>query len=120
MSHNLALGRAGEERAAQHLIRAGYDIVDRNWRCSDGELDIVAVRGSELAVIEVKTRSSTRYGHPLEALDDHKTGRLWRLAYMWARAHPDQSRGRRVRVDAIAITGTDPQRASIEHLRGIG
>ncbi|MGO1466679.1 MAG: YraN family protein [Microbacterium gubbeenense] len=120
MSHNLTLGRAGEERAAEHLVGEGYEIVDRNWRCSDGELDIVAVRGSDIAVVEVKTRSSTRYGHPLEALDDRKTARLWRLAHMWARAHPDHARGRRVRVDAIAITGADPARASIEHLRGIG
>ena len=120
MSHNLNLGRAGEDRAAEHLVGAGYEIVDRNWRCSDGELDIVATRGDALAVVEVKTRTSTRYGHPFEALDDRKTGRLWRLAYMWARSHPDTSRGRRVRVDAIAVTGADPEHATIEHLRGIG
>ncbi|HJA04623.1 MAG TPA: YraN family protein [Candidatus Microbacterium stercoravium] len=120
MSHNLTLGRAGEERAAEHLIADGYDVVDRNWRCSDGELDIVAVRGRELAVIEVKTRTSRRYGHPFEALDDRKTIRLWKLAHMWARAHPGAARGRRLRVDAIAVTGADPSRAAVEHLRGIG
>lgn len=120
MSHNLTLGRAGEDRAAEHLTGDGYEVIDRNWRCTDGELDIDAVRGGELVVVEVKTRSSTRYGHPFEALDDRKTNRLWRLAHMWARAHPDQARGRRVRVDAIAITGADAARANIEHLKGIG
>lgn len=119
MSHNLTLGRAGEDRAAEHLIAEGYEIVERNWRCSDGELDIVAVRGAELAVIEVKTRTSRRFGHPFEALDDRKTIRLWRLAHMWARAHPVPARGRRLRVDAIAVTGADPARADVEHLRGI-
>lgn len=119
MPHNTTLGRAGEQRAADFLHDDGYEIVDRNWRCSDGEVDIVAVRREVLAVVEVKTRTSRRYGHPLEALDGPKTDRLWRLAFMWARAHPDVSRGRTVRVDAIAVTGTDPRTAEVEHLRGI-
>jgi len=119
MPYNLTLGRAGEDRAAEHLIAEGYDVVDRNWRCSEGELDIVAVRGGELAVVEVKTRTSRRYGHPFEALDDRKTIRLWKLAYMWARAHPSASRGKRLRVDAIAVTGADPSHGEVEHLRGI-
>ncbi|WP_156759522.1 YraN family protein [Microbacterium karelineae] len=119
MPHNTTLGRAGEQRAARHLADAGYDVVDRNWRCSDGELDLVAVRRDVLVIVEVKTRTSRRYGHPLEALDARKTDRLWRLAFMWARAHPDLGRGRRVRVDAIAVTGPDPETAEVEHLRGL-
>lgn len=119
MSHNTTLGRAGEQRAAEYLAQGGYDIVDRNWRCSDGEIDLVAVHGDLLTIVEVKTRSSTRYGHPFESLDRAKTDRLWRLATMWARAHPEVARGRRIRVDAVAVTGPDPADARIEHLAGL-
>jgi putative endonuclease len=109
-------GRAGEQRAADHLITLGYRIVDRNWRCSQGEVDIVAVRGRSLAVVEVKTRRSSAFGHPLEAIDDRKTARLWRLAAAWIAAHPQEARGRRLRLDAIAITGDDPATGVLEHL----
>src|SRR5690606_41833086 len=101
MPHNTTLGRAGEQRAADFLHDDGYEIVDRNWRCSDGEVDIVAVRREVLAVVEVKTRTSRRYGHPLEALDGPKTDRLRRLALLWARGHPDGSAGRRGARDVL-------------------
>lgn len=116
MSHNTTLGRAGEQRAADYLRERGYEIVGRNWRCSDGEIDLIATHGDVLAIIEVKTRSSRRYGHPLEALDRAKVDRLWRLALMWARTHAETARGRRIRVDAVAVIGTDPDTASVEHL----
>lgn len=115
----MTLGRAGEDRAAELLISDGYIVVDRNWRCTSGEIDLVAVRRDIVAIVEVKTRTSRRYGHPFEALDARKTARLWRLAHMWARVHPGVARGRRLRVDAIAITGSDPASAAVEHLRGI-
>ncbi|WP_029149732.1 YraN family protein [Microbacterium indicum] len=119
MTHNTTLGAAGEERAARHLALAGYEVLDRNWRCAEGELDIVAARGRVLAIVEVKTRTSTRYGHPLEALDDEKVRRLWRLGHAWVRAHPERARGLVMRVDAIAITGREPESARIEHLEGL-
>jgi putative endonuclease len=110
------LGRAGEERAAQHLRAQGYELLDRNWRCAQGEIDIVAVRGAELVVVEVKTRRSESFGHPLEAIDERKGARLWRLAVAWLAAHPEHARGRRLRVDAIALTGANPVTARLEHL----
>jgi putative endonuclease len=109
-------GRAGEDRAVAHLTALGYRVLDRNWRCAQGEVDIVAVRGSMLVVVEVKTRRSEAFGHPLEAIDERKSARLWRLALAWIRAHPDDARGRRLRVDAIAIVGPDPASALLEHL----
>lgn len=109
-------GRAGEERAASHLRAQGYEIVDRNWRSTDGELDIVAVRGRELVVVEVKTRRSEGYGHPFEAVDRRKRDRLWRLAWAWMGAHPETARGRHLRVDVIGITGEQPATAVLEHL----
>ncbi len=113
------LGRAGEERAAAHLRECGYVILDRNWRCAEGELDIVAQRDDGIVAVEVKTRSGTAFGHPFEAVDDRKLRRLWRLAYAWRRAHPDASRGRRLRVDVVALVGPDPATARLEHVEGL-
>ena len=77
------LGRRGEKLAADHLIASGFEIVDRNWRCSQGEIDIIATKNSELVFVEVKTRSSLAFGHPLEAITVAKLARLRRLAAAW-------------------------------------
>ncbi|ALJ20325.1 YraN family protein [Microbacterium sp. No. 7] len=112
-------GRAGEQRAVEHLTAHGYRILDRNWRCAQGELDIVAARGTHLAVVEVKTRRSERFGHPFEAVTARKRARLWRLACAWTVENPAAARGRRLRVDVIGITGDDPATAVLEHLEDI-
>lgn len=113
------LGRAGEERAAQYLRSRGYTVLDRNWRIREGEIDLVAAVGGELVVVEVKTRRSERFGHPLEAVDRRKLSRLWRLAIAWIGAHPDEAQGRRLRLDAIAVIGPDPAVGSLEHLEDL-
>jgi putative endonuclease len=110
------LGRAGEERAAAYLCDRGYEILDRNWRCPLGEIDIVASQGGLLCVVEVKTRTSLRYGHPFEALDDRKVQRLWRLAHAWAAAHRARAGHRRLRLEAVGIIGPDPRSGVLEHL----
>jgi putative endonuclease len=110
------LGRAGEERAAQHLTNSGYTVLDRNWRCSQGEIDIVAAVGDQLAMIEVKTRRTAAFGHPFEAVDRRKLRRLWQLAQAWVAVHPDAARGKIVRLEVIGIIGADPFRGSLEHL----
>ncbi|RWR18422.1 YraN family protein [Microbacterium enclense] len=109
-------GRAGEERAARHLTANGFRILDRNWRCAQGELDIVAETAGMLVVVEVKTRASEAFGHPFEAIDRRKAQRLWRLALAWIAVHPDEAKGRHLRLDAIALTGPDPRTARLEHL----
>lgn len=109
-------GRQGEDRAARHLSAQGYDILDRNWRCAAGELDIVAAHGGDLVVVEVKTRRTESYGHPFEAVDAAKRDRLWRLSCAWVAAHPEAARRRRLRVDVIGITGEDPATGIVEHL----
>lgn len=110
------LGREGEERAASHLISLGYRIIDRNWRCEQGEIDIVALDGDKLAFVEVKTRKTTRFGHPFEAIDARKKRRMWGLAHAWAVAHPDIAGGRIIRLDVIGIVGAIPAAGSLEHL----
>lgn len=110
------LGRAGEDRAARHLTERGYRILDRNWRCSQGEIDIIAECGGMLCIVEVKTRRSLDFGHPFDAVDDRKRERLWRLGYAWCREHTDLARDRMLRVDVIGVIGSDPADGALEHL----
>ena len=119
MAEKDVLGRAGEDRAAQHLAQLGYTVLDRNWRAPGGELDLVATDGREIIVVEVKTRRGMLFGHPFEAVDDRKRRRLWRLAMAWASAHPEHAGGRPVRLDAIAIVGSHPGTATLEHLQDL-
>lgn len=113
------LGRAGEERAARYLTAQGYVVLARNWRCAQGEIDIVAVRGERLSIIEVKTRRSSAFGHPFEAVDARKRRRLWSLAHAWRDAHRELAGTRRLRVEVIGIIGPNPASAVIEHLEDL-
>ena len=79
-SRKVALGRLGEERAAQHYRANGYTVLARNWRCRHGEIDLICARGRTLVICEVKARSRTAQGHPLEAVTPAKQRRLRRLA----------------------------------------
>ncbi len=88
-----ALGAYGETLAARHLVEQGMVLLERNWRCEAGEIDLVLRDGDVLVVCEVKTRSSLRYGTPHEAVTDIKVARLRRLATPVARG----ARGRRTR-----------------------
>ena len=94
-------------------------VLDRNWRCREGEIDLVVASARELLVVEVKTRRSERYGHPFEAVGAVKKSRLWRLAMAWIAAHPEEARGRSLRIDAIGIVGADAATGDLEHLAGI-
>src|SRR3954465_3069291 len=109
-----ALGRRGEAIAAEHRVAAGMSIVDRNWRCTQGEIDLVARDGDELVFVEVKTRSGVGFGHPLEAITATKLARLRRLAAAWCEAHPGQHD--RIRIDAVAVIAPRVGEVVVEHL----
>jgi putative endonuclease len=100
------------------LERAGMQILDANWRCRIGELDIVALEADELVFVEVKTRTSTAFGHPAEAVTARKVARLRRLAGAWLQAHDVHAAG--MRIDVVAIVSRTGRPALVEHLRGIG
>jgi putative endonuclease len=111
-----AVGRFGEQVAAEHLERAGLRILDRNWRCPEGEIDIVAADGDTLVVCEVKTRSGLGYGDPAEAVVAAKAARLRRLALRWLAAHP--LRWRELRFDVVTVLRGQSDEPLVRHLRG--
>lgn len=78
--NNRQLGQIGEDAAAEILIRAGYKILCRNYRCKYGEVDIIAARGTQVCFIEVKTRRNRNYGRPCEAVDHTKQQHIKRAA----------------------------------------
>ena len=112
------LGRRGEELAAGYLEAHGMRIVDRNWRCPEGEIDIVALDGETLVIAEVKTRKSLAYGHPFEAVGAEKLARLHRLASAWSREH--DPRRPLCRVDVVAVLDDGTGAPVLEHLKGVG
>jgi putative endonuclease len=112
------LGRQGEQLAADYLRRAGLEILERNWRCARGEIDIVAVDGRALVICEVTTRSGVRFGTPLESITRPKALRLRRLAVAWVHDHAvlyDE-----IRIDVVGVLRTAPGQFSIDHVRGVG
>ncbi|GAB7180779.1 YraN family protein [Kitasatospora sp. Ki12] len=134
------LGRYGERVAARRLTEAGLRILDRNWRCVEGELDIVALDGDTVAVCEVKTRSERGFQQPTEAIDQAKAARLQRLAERWmaerwpghfARlAGADEDAAPTdphwppappggVRIDLVAVVNRARGAALVDHLRGV-
>lgn len=114
MNHNQSLGAAGEELAAVYLAGAGYTVLERNWRCTFGELDIVADDAGQVVGVEVKTRSSLGFGHPAEAVNPQKLRRLSRLVRQWCVTH--RRNPHTVRVDVVAILMPPGREPSIEHL----
>jgi len=95
------LGASGERRAARRYEADGWEVVARNWRCRDGELDLVVRRGDVLAFVEVKTRVSDRFGHPAEAVTVAKQRRIRRLASRFCAE--TGVHGRRLRFDVVSV-----------------
>jgi len=111
------LGREGEQAAVSYLEGRGFRILDRNWRCAGGEIDIVAVERHTFVVCEVKTRSGTRYGTPLDAVGRAKRMRLRRLAAQWLSAHG--VRYDQIRIDVLGLLRDGSGGFTVEHVRGV-
>ena len=111
MARHNDLGHFGVQAAVDLLTAKGYAIVDRNWRCGRMEIDIVAQRGSRLAIVEVKTRSNPD-DDPIEAVDRRKQLAMVRAGVAYAEAYklPHE-----LQFDIIAVSGT-PENHRIEHL----
>jgi putative endonuclease len=103
--HNGALGGFGERRAAARYRALGYAVLERNWRCRSGEIDLICARGTTLVVCEVKTRTGPVHGHPFEAVTVSKQRRLRRVAAAYL-----QQQGRHwasVRFDVVGVLDGD-------------
>ncbi|WP_394277763.1 YraN family protein [Luteococcus sp.] len=120
-------GRLGEDLADAHLRRLGWQVVQRNWRCPSGEIDIIArepLGGGRQALVfvEVKYRSGTGYGDPLEAITRAKVTKLVDLAHLWIREN--RAGGglpgmHGIRIDAVGVLRQPDGSHRISHVRGI-
>jgi len=103
-----AVGRYGERVAARYLQSVGLTVLDRNWRCREGEIDIVAREGGVVVICEVKTRRGLDFGPPVEAVTPAKV--RW-LADQGSPYRP-------LRFDVISVVAQSRGQAAVEHLRG--
>lgn len=111
-----AVGRYGERVAVEYLTAHGMRLLDRNWRCSAGEIDAILRDGSVIVFAEVKTRRSDRYGTPADAVGYVKQTRLRRLAAIWL-AQSDV-RSTEIRFDLVCVRPQPVGAADVEHLKG--
>jgi putative endonuclease len=107
------LGRRGEDVAVRYLEGRGLVVLSRNWRCRDGELDVVGTDDGRLVVCEVKTRSGTRYGLPAESVTGVKAARIRRVAGLWCAAH--RLGWQSIRYDVCAVLMEPGRPASVHH-----
>lgn len=140
MAKKDGVGRYGERVARRHVAERGWEVLDTNWRGKDGELDIVALDGDVLVVIEVKTRSGHGFGHPAEAVTPRKLARIKRLTGQWLTAFRERLAAARlaeeavpggpvlfdqrtrfgaIRIDVVAVTLPRQGRAVVEHIEAV-
>ncbi len=112
-----ALGQRGEDLVARWYETAGYRILDRNWRTRDGELDLVLSQGRTVVFCEVKTRRSTAFGAPVEAVTATKQRRIRTLALQWLAAH--SRRGDELRFDVASVLLPREGKAVVEVLEAV-
>ena len=116
------IGIRGEDLACAELQRQGMQILERNWRCRLGEIDIVATEsganGLTLVFCEVKCRSGLGFGHPLEAITYAKMRTLRQLAAVWMREH--RIKASTIRLDAIGVVLAPRADPSVTHVRAVG
>lgn len=117
MNSRIAVGRFGEDLVARRLTADGWEVLARNWRCPDGEIDLIAREGDCLVVIEVKTRRSVAFGSPLEAITPRKAARLRKLTALWLRASGE--RAGTVRIDAVGVVIPARGAPVLDHQRGV-
>jgi putative endonuclease len=110
------LGRWGEDLAADYLAGTGLVLLSRNWRCRDGEVDLIGTDGERLVICEVKTRSGTGYGEPAEAVTAAKAARIRRVTAQWLRTY--RVGWCEVRFDVLAVLCPPDGPVTVEHIQG--
>ncbi|MBC3984371.1 YraN family protein [Streptomyces sp. AC536] len=104
--------------AVRRLVAAGMLVLARNWRCREGEIDIVALDGDALVICEVKTRRAGAYEDPMAAIGQAKAERLRRLAARWLERYGGPPAGG-VRIDVVGVRLPDRGAPAVEHVRGV-
>lgn len=119
MESNVSRGRRGERMAADYLRERGWSILDHNWRDGPRELDLVVMRDGLVAIVEVKTRSSSTHGSPLEAIHARKRREIERAARAWIAVRGRAVRGAwTLRFDAISVRLHPRGRHEFVHIEG--
>lgn len=117
-SKNRSVGTFGENAVADFIRAQGATVIERNWRIKEGEIDIVAqLADGTFAFVEVKTRTSTAFGHPLESINTQKAHRLQRLALAWLATH--KAFGHEYRIDCAAVIISRGGEHSIEYRKSV-
>ena len=109
------LGKTGEEIGTKYLIKNGYKIIIRNFRCRQGEIDIIAQDKNEIVFIEVKTRKNTNYGYPIDAVDKRKQKHILNASKYYI--YINKLEKRNIRFDVIEIYKKD--KFYINHIKNI-
>jgi putative endonuclease len=109
------LGHVGESAAVRYLMDLGWTVLDRNYRCRAGEIDVVARDQESVVFVEVRTRASVLFGTPEESITTTKARRMMRCALTYMAAHPDLSAG--WRIDVIAVRVERNRTLSVSHYR---
>ena len=116
--NNQSTGALGEEAVAQYLIERHCEVIERNWRIREGEIDIVALNPTGIfSFVEVKTRSSVAFGHPFEAINNDKAHRMQRLALAWLATH--KCFGCDYAIDVAAVLIATDGTFTIEYRAGV-
>lgn len=120
MIEKKAIGKFGEDVACKYLIKNDYEIIDRNFSCRQGEIDIIAydLKNKEIVFFEVKTRTSFNYGFPSEAVNNIKQKHILNSVkyYLYCKGLQDCF----VRIDVIEIViDTKQTRYKLNHLKGV-
>ena len=112
-SHNKKIGKRGEDAAARFLENNGYEILERNWKCEYGEADIIAMEGTTLVFVEVKTRSNEKHGFPEDAITPKKRKKYEQIAHVYL--SQTDFVDIRVRFDVMALLVAGKNRAFLRH-----
>lgn len=118
---NQVLGRRGEEIAEKYLRSNGYDVVEKNWRCRGGEIDLIVKKGTSLYFVEVKTRLNLNFGSPLLAIHAGKQRKLRRLAEIYLATRPFREKPAEVCLSCMGIflDGDTPKIEWLPHAFGM-
>ena len=116
MNNNQRLGKEGEDKVEKYLIKKRYKILDRNFECKRGEIDIIALDKDEIVFIEIKTRTTLNYGQPADAITKQKIKHILRTAeyYLYERNLEKE----KVRIDAIEVFYKNSE-CKINHIKKI-